>query len=104
MKKYKHKITGNIAVETHSEQNYRVQNFTIPNWIVESSTDWEEIEELCVPIGTKFIAPKKSTSFIYTIDSINKNNILITWTGLAGGVYYSVKDINCKFYKLQKYF
>lgn len=54
MKKYKHKITGNTAVETHSEQNYRVQNFTIPKWIVENSTDWEEIEELNVSIGTKF--------------------------------------------------
>jgi len=48
MKKYKHKITGNIAVETNSGNNYKVsepKSFTIPKWIVENSSDWEEIEE-----------------------------------------------------------
>lgn len=58
-KTYKHKITGNIAVETISESNYKVsepRNFTVPKWIVENSNDWEEIKEvkLEVPIGTKF--------------------------------------------------
>ena len=46
MKRYRHKETGNIAVETSSEKNYKVsepQNFTIPKWIVENSKEWEEI-------------------------------------------------------------
>lgn len=48
MRKFKHKITGNIAVETISEKNYKVsepKNFTVPKWIVENSNDWEEIVE-----------------------------------------------------------
>ena len=48
MKKYKHKITGNIAEETTSEKNYKVsvpKNFTIPKWIIEDSKDWEEVKE-----------------------------------------------------------
>lgn len=48
MKKYKHKITGNIAIETSSEKNYKVsepRNFTVPKWIVENSCDWEEVKE-----------------------------------------------------------
>lgn len=48
MRKFKHKQTGNIAIETHSEKNYRVsepQNFTIPKWIVENSEEWEEVKE-----------------------------------------------------------
>jgi hypothetical protein len=47
-KKYKHKITGNIAVETTTEKNYKVtepRHFTIPKWVVENSNDWEEIVE-----------------------------------------------------------
>ena len=46
MSKYKHKITGYIAEETNSKENYKVsepRNFTIPKWIVENSGDWEEI-------------------------------------------------------------
>jgi hypothetical protein len=46
MKRYRHKETGNIAVETSSGKNYKVsepQNFTIPKWIVENSKEWEEI-------------------------------------------------------------
>lgn len=42
--KYKHKITGNIAELTQSGKNYKVtqpQNFTIPSWIIENSSDWE---------------------------------------------------------------
>ena len=33
MKKYKHKLTGNIAIETSTEKNYKVsepKNFTVP--------------------------------------------------------------------------
>jgi len=48
MKKFKHKISNNIAIETNSGKNYRVsnpQNFTIPKWIIENSEDWEEIKE-----------------------------------------------------------
>lgn len=47
MKKYKHKITGNIATETKSESNYKVsepRNFTVPKWIIENSNDWEEVK------------------------------------------------------------
>jgi len=46
MKKYKHKLIGNIAIETHSGYNYKVstsQNFTIPKCIIENSNDWEEV-------------------------------------------------------------
>ena len=46
MKRYRHKETGNIAVETSSGKNYKVsepQNSTIPKWIVENSKEWEEI-------------------------------------------------------------
>lgn len=46
MRKFKHKLTGNIAVETSTEKNYKVsepKNFTVPKWIVENSGDWEEI-------------------------------------------------------------
>lgn len=49
MRKFKHKITNNMAVETSSEKNYKVsqpRNFTIPKWIIENSNDWEEIKEL----------------------------------------------------------
>jgi hypothetical protein len=48
MRKFKHKSSGNIAIETTSEKNYKVsepQNYTIPKWIVENSNDWEEIKE-----------------------------------------------------------
>lgn len=48
MKKYKHKLTGNIAVETNSENNYKVsepRHFTIPKWVIENSSDWEEVVE-----------------------------------------------------------
>jgi len=48
MKKYKHKLTGNIAVETNSENNYKVsepRHFTIPKWVIENSSDWEEVIE-----------------------------------------------------------
>lgn len=48
MRKFKHKQTGNIAIETHSEKNYKVsepKNFTVPKWIIEDSQDWEEIIE-----------------------------------------------------------
>lgn len=48
MKRFKHKQTGHIATETHSEKNYKVsypQNYTIPKWIVENSNDWEEVKE-----------------------------------------------------------
>ncbi len=44
--KYKHKTTGNIAELTQSGKNYKVsypQNYTIPKWIIESSSDWEPI-------------------------------------------------------------
>lgn len=54
MRKFKHKITGNIATEIHSGYNYKVtnpQNFTIPKWIVENSSDWQEIID--IPVGTK---------------------------------------------------
>lgn len=47
MKKFKHKQTGHIATETHSEKNYKVshpQNYTIPKWIIENSNDWEEVK------------------------------------------------------------
>lgn len=48
MKQYKHRITGNIATETQSESNYKVsepRNFTVPKWIIENSSDWEEVIE-----------------------------------------------------------
>lgn len=48
MKIYKHKQTGNVAMPTTSGKNYKVsepQSFTIPKWIIEESTDWEEVKE-----------------------------------------------------------
>jgi len=65
MKKYKHKITGNIAIETNSGKNYKVsnpKNFTIPTWIIKSSNDWEEVIEYS--IGTKVL--NTLTNTIYT--------------------------------------
>jgi len=49
MKEFKHKTTGHIATETNSGKNYKVsvpQNYTIPKWIIENSTDWEEVIEI----------------------------------------------------------
>jgi hypothetical protein len=49
MKRFKHKQTGHIATETHSEKNYKVsypQNYTIPKWIIENSNDWEEVNPI----------------------------------------------------------
>lgn len=48
MRKFRHKATGQIATETHSEKNYKVsypKNFTVPKWIVENSNDWDEVKE-----------------------------------------------------------
>ena len=53
MKQFKHKISGHIAKQSNSGENYKVsypQNYTIPSWIIENSNDWEEIT---YPIGTK---------------------------------------------------
>jgi len=63
MRKFKHKITGNIATETLTEKNYKVsepKNFTIPKWIVENSNEWEEILDL--PIGTRIIQIRNTES------------------------------------------
>lgn len=48
MKKFKHKITGNIATETNSGKNFKVtepKSFTVPKWIIENSKEWEEVVE-----------------------------------------------------------
>lgn len=63
MRKFKHKITGNIATETLTEKNYKVsepKNFTIPKWIIENSNEWEEIIE--IPVGTKITQVRNTES------------------------------------------
>lgn len=52
---------------------------------------WELVEELCVPIGTKF---KVEGSTIYTIYKKEDGRICINWKENKEGVSYSIKEIN----------
>lgn len=75
-KQFKHKKTDQIFTKT-SENTYTDGYSIIPNWVIENSEDWEEIEELCVPIGTFFKTVHGDT--IYTISKIKNTKVLITW-------------------------
>ena len=87
MKKYKHKLTGNIAVETNSENNYKIsepRHFTIPKWVIENSSDWEEIVEKEYEInGRMFSTGMSLRGKQYQIISIKR---------LSDGEVFSIYD------------
>lgn len=75
MKRFKHKQTGHIATETHSEKNYKVsypQNYTIPKWIIENSNDWEEVKPILTTADGVDIFKSKEKVTLYTV-WINKS-------------------------------
>lgn len=104
MKKFKHKQTGHIATETHSEKNYKVsypQNYTIPKWIIENSNDWEEMVEKDYEI-LYFKDNFKSTSDKNTLMSfrndgevfLNENNrIIYSVKRLSDNEIFTIGDI-----------
>ena len=97
MRKFKHKITGDIAegVDTF----YRSKDmYTIPAKYVENSNDWEEIKEvkLDVPIGTKF--KEYDCGSIYTIDHIDNSTVQVCLDGVP--LYtsgFEVEYVNIQF-------
>ena len=96
MKKYKHKITGDI-VELVSQNKYYAcgTRYSLPVNVVENTNDWEEVVELCVPIGTKFRVDNWST--IYLIKGINSNGkVYVGWSPF-GGIEYEVETVNSHF-------
>ena len=76
-KKYKNKLTGDIVVECYN--GYSIENrfydTNIPKNIIETSSDWEEIIELCVPIGT--IVINRSDGKKYVLDNIHGQTVIL---------------------------
>jgi hypothetical protein len=97
MKKYKNKLTGDIVVECYN--GYSIENrfydTNIPKNIIETSSDWEEIIELSVPIGTTF--KTKLTDTIYKIEKNNGIEVLVSW-GQEVSTPYKVIEVN-KFFE-----
>lgn len=58
MKKYKHKITGKIVTEEDTFY-YLESEGNLPKWLIENSSDWEEIVEY--PVGTKVMDTNPET-------------------------------------------
>ena len=78
IRKFKHKITGNIATETNSEKNYKVsepKNFTIPKWIIEDSGDWEEVKEFPKIVSFRAINVNKTVIKIATDGYFNNYSL-----------------------------
>lgn len=111
MRKFKHRLTNNIAVESTSEKNYKVsepRNFTVPKWIIENSNDWEEITEYPkLNIGVWYKVYYSNEETFHYFKSINNNtgeSISPTWKGhkyFSKNVWYTnfksveiLKDLN----------
>lgn len=103
MKTFKHKTTGEIAKLCKDDNNfYRVNDsLVMPKRFIENTNDWTEIieEKLCVPIGTKFqysnINPY--SAIIYTIDSVEKDIVKITWGYDNSHSYRKISQANVYF-------
>jgi hypothetical protein len=98
MRKFKHKITGKICTLIEGTNLYQVQGGDkLAEWLLLDSQDWEEIIELSVPIGTRFIV-NKSGATVYTIFNIkNKDKIIVSWNNDREKTSYSIKDVNYYF-------
>ncbi len=103
MKTFKHKTTKEIAKLCKDDNNfYRVNDsLVMPKRFIENTNDWTEIieEKLCVPIKTKFqysnINPDSAT--IYTIDSVEKDIVKITWGYDNSHSYRNISQANAYF-------
>lgn len=92
---------GDYLKHSYFACNSKYTNIAVPKEDVESnSIYWEEIiEELCVPIGTKFYY-KNDPSTIYTVSKIEGRRGLISWESMTSGptsTYYPIRDINYNF-------
>jgi hypothetical protein len=99
MRKFKHKITEEIAFESQNKYYTLESNSQacIPNTLIENDPNWEEIIELSVPIGTRFIV-NKSGATVYTIfNIINKDKIIVYWNNDKNKTTYSIEDVNYYF-------
>lgn len=93
MNKYKHKKTG-VIIEKFGEHHYisnDINGFSLHKALVENSSDWEEIEELIHPIGTKFRTHIGGT--IYTLERFKNEEVIISdpYSEVTG---YPIKLIN----------
>lgn len=100
--KYKHKITGNIAELTQSGKNYKVtqpQNFTIPSWIIENSTDWEPMN-VEYPLEYKDLRGGEyySTEFTYHRNDTKKYTFKFGANLWYEHVYGRVKETDGQFH------
>lgn len=80
--KYRHKKTGDIAYPftvNAGQGDYTTdKGGIIPKRFIEDSCDWEKVEELEVPIGTKF-KHERDNHTIYTINGVENGLLLISW-------------------------
>jgi len=102
MKKYKHKITGDVVTERKNIdcRFYTNEVHSIPALFVENSNDWEEVKEvkkLCVPIGTKFTHGNGET--IFTISRVYGIKVDVTWDNGDLPSFYTIKQVNDLFKK-----
>jgi len=100
MKKYKHKITGDVVTERKNIdcRFYTNEVHSIPALFVENSNDWEEVKEvekLCVPIGTKFTHGNGET--IFTISRVYGIEVDVTWNNGELPSFYNIKQVNSLF-------
>lgn len=68
MRKFKHRITGNVAYKNKNEYNYVLEDGTqfpetLPLWVVENSNDWEEVKEFPKIISFR----RNSDKMLYTL-------------------------------------
>lgn len=63
-------------IRTGSEENCRC--YPTEKCMENNPEFWEKVEELCVPVGTKFIH-SDDYGFIYTISSIDNKTCTVSW-------------------------
>lgn len=95
-KKYKHKKTG-LIINEFTDGHYisnDIKGFILHRDSVENSSDWEEIEKLIHPIGTKFKTHIGET--IFTLESFKNEEVIISYPDESGYGFtgYPIKYIN----------
>lgn len=76
----------------------KLGNTCVPKEQVENHPDfWEEVkepEELCVPVGTKFISDNIE---VYTIYKVENGLVWLNWKGDKIGTHYQIWRVNKNF-------